>query len=447
MSRDRTHRSTRSTLSTQRVVFSASSAISALIVAACASLSAGCGKKGPPLPPLIKLPVAPVDFTATRRGDTVEIQFTVPASNTDDTRPANVERVEVYAFEGGPPVNEADFMTRGVKVATVPVKAPRNPDQTIEPDEPAEDIEPLEGPGLDQGSVARAQERLPAETPARFAKASDSSKEGKTKVDEPARPLLSLWMLPVPSRSYVSQGINKSGRKGPLSRPAIVPLVRPPLPPDTPTVSFSETAVAVTWGPPSASTASGAPAEARNEGVLPSRPIGEPTPALSYQVFDVAPASGTGGPRQETPLTRTPIAETRLSDERMTWGATRCYAVRAVSSLDGLTIQSEEQPPSCVTLKDTFAPAAPNRLTGVASEGAISLIWEPSNEKDLEGYVVLRGEGAAPAELKPITPAPIHETNFRDAVQPGARYAYAVQAVDKTGNVSPMSNRVEEAAR
>ena len=61
--------------------------------------------------------------------------------------------------------------------------------------------------------------------------------------------------------------------------------------------------------------------------------------------------------------------------------------------------------------------------------------------------MVLRGEGAAPSELKPITPAPIRETNFRDAVPPGARYAYAVQAVDKTGNVSPMSNRVDETAR
>lgn len=408
---------------------------------------AGCGKKGPPLPPLIKLPVAPADFTATRRGDTVEIQFTVPASNTDNTRPANVERVEVYALEGGPPVNEADFLKRRVKVATVAVKAPRNPDQTIEPDEPAEDIEPLEGRGLDQGTVALAEERLFADTPARAGKAGASAKKGKAEGDEPARPLLSLWMLPVPSRSYVSQGINKSGRKGPLSRPAIVPLLRPPLPPGTPTVSVSETAVTVTWTPPSASTASSAPAAARDDRVLPSRPIGEPTPALSYHVFEVTPASGTGGPRQETSLTKAPIAETRLSDARMTWGATRCYAVRAVSSFDGLTIQSEEQPPACVTLKDTFAPAAPNRLTGVASEGAISLIWEPSNEKDLEGYVVLRGEGAAPSELKPITPAPIRETNFRDAVQPGARYAYAVQAVDKTGNVSPVSNRVDETAR
>src|SRR5439155_14531800 len=39
--------------------FSASSASSALIVVI---LLAACGKKGPPLPPLVKLPVAPADL-------------------------------------------------------------------------------------------------------------------------------------------------------------------------------------------------------------------------------------------------------------------------------------------------------------------------------------------------------------------------------------------------
>ncbi len=32
-------------------------------------------------------------------------------------------------------------------------------------------------------------------------------------------------------------------------------------------------------------------------------------------------------------------------------------------------------------------------------------------------------------------------------IKPGIRYVYAVQAVDKAGNLSVMSNRVEEMAR
>ena len=53
-------------------------------------LCVACGKKGPPLPPLVKLPVAPLDLAAERRGSTVDLQFTVPSVNTDGSRPANV---------------------------------------------------------------------------------------------------------------------------------------------------------------------------------------------------------------------------------------------------------------------------------------------------------------------------------------------------------------------
>ena len=68
------------------------------IVAALASLIVpACGKKGPPLPPLIKLPTAPSDFTAERRGGVVDLRFLVPSANTDNTRPANIARVDVYA--------------------------------------------------------------------------------------------------------------------------------------------------------------------------------------------------------------------------------------------------------------------------------------------------------------------------------------------------------------
>ena len=39
---------------------------------------AGCGKKGPPLPPLSNRPRAPEAVSARRQGDRVLIRFTVP---------------------------------------------------------------------------------------------------------------------------------------------------------------------------------------------------------------------------------------------------------------------------------------------------------------------------------------------------------------------------------
>ena len=415
---------------------------SALVVTAVVSVViVGCGKRGPPLPPLVRLPVGPGDFTATRRGDTVEIQFTVPYANTDNTRPANVERVEVYALEGGPPVNEDDFLKRRVKIANVAVKAPRNPDQVIEPEEASADIEPLEGRGLDQGAVGTVEERL--SEPLARPEAARASRKRPAGVDETPRPLVGVWMTPIPARSYISLGVNKSGKKGPVSRPSIVPLLHPPPALHAPAVGFDENEVTVTWMPPTPLPDAGSTSSAGGR-VLASRPIGQPTPALSYQVFEVTSQSPSGR-RQDVRLTKTPVAGTRFADPRMAWGATRCYTVRAVLSVGALAIESDAPPPVCVTLKDTFPPGAPQNLTAVGSEGVISLIWNGGTEKDLDGYLVLRGAG--PGDLKAITPAPIHETNFRDTVQPGVRYVYAVQAVDKAGNVSPVSSRVEETAR
>jgi fibronectin type 3 domain-containing protein len=103
----------------------------------------------------------------------------------------------------------------------------------------------------------------------------------------------------------------------------------------------------------------------------------------------------------------------------------------------------------CITPIDTFAPAAPKGLALVPVGGQISLIWDGNTEKDLAGYLVLRGE-APNGPLQPITPEPIRETSFRDAtVKPGTRYIYAIVAVDTAtpGNRSPESQRVEETAR
>jgi fibronectin type 3 domain-containing protein len=146
---------------------------------------------------------------------------------------------------------------------------------------------------------------------------------------------------------------------------------------------------------------------------------------------------------QEIRLTTQPVAEARFVDNRVVWGVERCYAVRVARTFDGLTVESDASPPRCVTPADTFPPKPPTGLQAIASEGAISLIWEPNTEKDLAGYVVLRA--AAPSStMAPVTPTPILATTLRDPVRPGVRYVYAVEAVDKAGNTSAPSSRSEE---
>ena len=396
----------------------------AAAVIAIGLLAAGCGKKGPPLPPLVRLPAAPADFSGTRRGNAVVIEFTVPAANTDGTRPANVSRVDVYAVTAPAGIPDAQVLALGSRVWTVPVKSPRDPNRTIDPEENSADMEPLQGDGLDQGYRARMAEELTADAlkPIEWPTAADAARlravTGINASALPGPPLAS-------ARTYVGVSIDTRGRMGPVSRRVSIPIVAAPPPPSAASVAYTETAVTVTW----TAAASG---------------------AAGYHVYELPPPLETpAGPAPslavETRLTPNPVTETTYTDSRMAWGVRRCYTVRAVATAGALTVESDAPAATCLTLADTFAPAAPKGLSGVASEGSISLIWEPNPEKDLAGYLVLRGVPGG--SLQPITPSPIQATVFTNPIPAGVRYAYAIVAVDTAGNRSPESSHFEEAGR
>jgi hypothetical protein len=391
----------------------------------------GCGKKGPPLPPLVKLPVAPPNFSAERRGQQVDLQFEVPSANTDNTRPANIARVDVYAMTSLQPLTEDQIVKQGTRVATVAVKAPKDPNETIDEDESAADMEAPEGKGLDQGSAAHASESLTA----------DALVPVKPKVDKslplppPERtdlPLLAPRPAPL-ARAYVALGVSTKDKKGPPSRRLLVPLVPPPPAPRAPLVTYDEKAITVRWDPVAGSSGIQRPTA---EGELPSRPIGVAPPPITYNVYDGA---------TNAKLTPNPLPATAFSDPRIVWGEERCYVVRALQTVSDLKIESDAPPPACKPLIDTFAPKPPDNLVSSPAEGAISLLWDPNTESDVAGYLVLRGPSAE--ALEPITAELIQDTTFRDEVKAGVRFTYAVVAVDRAGNRSAPSKPVEEAAR
>jgi hypothetical protein len=406
------------------------------LAAAClvGALAAGCGKKGPPLPPLVRLPVAPAELSAERRGSAVDLHFVVPAANTDGSRPGDIERVDVYGFTGAATVTEADVIRYGALVASVAVKAPRDPDAAADADEPDADIEPPVGTGLDQGVVAHVFETLTAEAQVRTETA------GKGQV----MPIAALLGPPSPpARTYLAVGVSTRGRRGISSRRSSILLASPPAAPPPPVVSYDLSGATLAWD-----TAAAPAGPVPVAGVLESRPLIETTPTRGYHVYEVAPAAaltpGSAAPA-ETRLTKEPVVAATFLDTRIELGHQRCYVVRAVESLDGLSVESDASAPACRLFADIFPPAAPAGLTSVPSGGAVNLIWDPNKEPDLAGYLVLRGD--TPASLVAVTPAPIQETRFRDTVEPGRRYLFAVQAVDASGNISALSTTVEEFAR
>jgi predicted small lipoprotein YifL len=372
-------------------------AIPLLLVA----LASACGRKGPPLPPLVRRPAAPENFTAERRATRVDLHFTVPSANTDGTRPAYVDRVEVYALNSPGAVPPEQLLERGAAIARIQVKGPRDPNDVIGPNDPEEDLEPLTGPGLDQGATARVTEDLSSV-------ASGDADAGL--------------------RLYVSVPVTRSGRRGPFSNTVAVRLTGAPPAPAAPLLKYDETSISVGW--PAAEKAS-----------------------VVYHVYELVAANAKdtaakdGAPpgSSDVRLTEGP-ANTSFVDRRIEWGVERCYLVRAVEVVEGLSIESEASPPACVTPRDTFPPAPPSGLETGPSEGAISLVWDAGKELDLAGYVVLRGDSSA-GDLVPITKSLVQETGFTDKVPPGVRYVYAVQAVDKNGNVSAPSAKKEETAR
>jgi hypothetical protein len=148
-------------------------------------------------------------------------------------------------------------------------------------------------------------------------------------------------------------------------------------------------------------------------------------------------------------VTPQPIDELTFADA-VEFDRERCYSVRAVRGVGPRAVEGAPTVRRCVTPVDVFAPEPPTGLSAVASEGAISLIWESSLDVDVWGYVVLRGT-SADATLLPLNAAPVIETQFTDmTVVPGTRYVYAVVAVDSrlpVPNASAESARIEETAR
>ncbi len=168
----------------------------------------------------------------------------------------------------------------------------------------------------------------------------------------------------------------------------------------------------------------------------------DPTPEVPDEPGIEKPASVNGAP----------LDVLFYSAAAPTFDVERCFAVRTVDvvdPVDELVVRGPMSETTCVMLIDTFAPSPPTGLVAVASDGAISLSWSESTDRDVVGYIVLRGDPSGDT-LDPLVMEPVTGTNYRDTgVEAGQRYAYAVQAVDGAmpPNVSSPSVNVVEQAR
>ncbi len=118
-------------------------------------LAFGCGRKGPPLPPLRPLPGPIPDLAATRTDDRVTLTFTVPKANRDGSTPSVVAQVEIYVMEtapGAPAPTVAQVVTPDHLLTSLDVRpadsvrAPGDsPDRRSGPGEPAQFVDVVTG--------------------------------------------------------------------------------------------------------------------------------------------------------------------------------------------------------------------------------------------------------------------------------------------------------------
>ena len=121
---------------------------------------AACGKKGPPLAPLRVAPARIEDLTVAKTGEEVRARFTVPSSNADRSKPADVAEVEVYAISGKPedPAGNSlggpQFVRFGKLVGRIDIAPPETPG------EPPPD--PTHGSVAERARAAAERHRLEA---------------------------------------------------------------------------------------------------------------------------------------------------------------------------------------------------------------------------------------------------------------------------------------------
>jgi hypothetical protein len=391
-------------------------------------LTSGCGKKGAPLAPLYLVPSSVGEVSARRVEDTVRLRFVLPVKNENGPG-INLDRVEIYAVTvapGGITPPNRELLTKPFLAGQIAVRLPPADGAAA----PPEDTRPAPGDAVTfveplTSAVLQppARKAPPAAPPVPGPPPATNPDTGLPVTPSQPKPGVSATDLALPAqpvRIYVVRPVARNGRPGPPSPRVQVPIGSLPSAPRAVVARNLEHAIGLDWLPALAG-------------------VGTKLPGYNVYRAD-AP---------DEPLNRAPLDTPAYEHAGATPDTEVCLLVRTVDRTGAVPVESAASERACVTPTDVFPPAPPQGLAAVSTPGAVQLIWNASTEKDLAGYLVLRAD--APDEtLQPLTPAPIRDAVYQDTtVTPGARYAYAIVAVDSATppNKSTPSERVEAIAR
>jgi len=383
-----------------------------LLAAALATLaSLGCGKQGPPLPPLRSVPAPTKDLVLRQQGTNVLFELTYPKTSASGQALDGIKAVEVYEAvqpapaQGKPQPLEVKVFSPNAKkvfqVTDADVGASTFGDRLVfSMPLPAGAMTPVAPP------APKTPPKTP--TPAPAAKPAPGTTPPTT-ATPPAAPAPPPEPRPA-ARFYAVRTISKNGEKSDFSNQVSLIPKNPPPGPDQVSTTARPDGVLVEWSP------------------VPG--------ALGYAVYRRnAQEKGHGQPVHPAGAT-----EKSWLDTTAHFGQSYIYSVTSFNDRDPFiesTFASERE----IHYLDRFPPPPPTELVGLGETGRIRLVWRASEADDLAGYIVYRR--GPQGEFKRITAQALTAAEYVDTdVKAGETYSYRVTAIDQTGNESAPGGEV-----
>lgn len=340
-----------------------------------------CGKRRPPLPPIERVPQRTELLSGAQRGNQVILSWPAPLRNAAEGSVQSIRRVDVY------------------RVAERPNS-------------------PL--PLTEEEFAARAT-LIGSVTYDEIKKAGNNL----TYIDT-----LELGGEPARLR-YAVRYVNSAGQSAAFSNFFLMePAAKVAEPPRIIKTGneYSEEANTITWEAPKTNTDGSTPVN-----------------LLGYNMYRTTASQPQTA---QSPLNPQPITATQYQDRNFKFGEKYTYVVRSVSlGTEGKPVESLNSNSIEMSPVDTYPPAAPERPSIGATAGKLSIFWVANSEPDLAGYYLYRSTDPNLAKDKwtKLTPNLYTKTTFTDEnVESQKTYYYYVVAVDKAGNMSPMSDLVSE---
>jgi len=341
----------------------------------------GCGKQGPPLPPLRAVPAPVKDLTVVQQGNRLLMTFSYPQVTPAGTALQGITAVEIFS-------------------ASLPA-----PGGTATPIDPkafggvAKPLQKIDGADLTSATAgSRIEISLPLPT---------------TTAPTPAPATGTTPTTPAPLASYYAvRTYGRDGDKSDLSNVSFVVPKAPPAAPTRVTVTPRGDGVLVEWVPVEGAAA------------------GYNIYRRSAQERSSGKAIHTSGPQEKSWL-----------DNTARFGQSYIYSVTALAQATPLvesSVGSEHE----VRYIDRFAPPPPTELVALAEVRRVRLVWRPAEADDLAGYIVYRRSGES-GSFERVTAQPVVPAEYVDtAVASGQTYTYRVTAIDQNGNESAPGGEV-----